>query len=186
MKCYLIRHGKDDDSVRGGWSRTSLTAEGVAQAERLAAKLSSADYESIRMIYTSDLVRARQTADILSAVLRIPVCEMPAFREVNNGELAGMSNTVATESYPGLYWNTLEWDQPYPCGESPHEFFNRIHDAWHSFKEEIQKLDYDVIHVTHGGVIQVIQCIESNIPFSNKEKLPSIGYAEILTVDISS
>ena len=186
MTCYLIRHGRDDSSLRGGWSSSPLTDAGVDQIQRLAAQIASDPMADIDMIFTSDLVRARQTADILSAALHVPVREMPAFREVDNGELAGMSNAVATEQYPGLYWNTLEWDQSYPGGESPHEFFNRINHAWHSFKEDIRKLDHNVILITHGGVIRVIQCIESRISFSNKDHFPSIGHAEILAIDISS
>lgn len=29
MICYLVRHGKDDDSVRGGWSKSPLSDEGI-------------------------------------------------------------------------------------------------------------------------------------------------------------
>ena len=32
MTCYLVRHGKDDDTVRGGWSEQPLSDEGKAQA----------------------------------------------------------------------------------------------------------------------------------------------------------
>ena len=37
MVCYLVRHGKDDDTVRGGWSQQPLTAEGKIQADRMAS-----------------------------------------------------------------------------------------------------------------------------------------------------
>ena len=67
MICYLVRHGKDDETVRGGWSDSPLTAEGVQQAERLAAELLAAGGLSIGVIYSSDLPRARQTAAILAA-----------------------------------------------------------------------------------------------------------------------
>ena len=167
MICHLIRHGKDDDSVRGGWSASPLTDTGVAQVERLAAQIASDSTADIGMIFTSD-----------------PVREMPAFREANNGELAGMSNTVAAEQYPGLYWNMLEWDQPYPGGESPHDFFDRIQNAWYVFRTDIRQLDCDVILVTHGGVIQVIHCIENGIPYSNKEKPYPIGHVEMLDIEM--
>lgn len=186
MTCYLVRHGKDDDSVRGGWSSSPLTDVGFAQVNHLAAKISSICKTKIGMIYTSDLLRAKQTADIISAALQVPVEEIPAFREVNNGELAGMDNFLASERYPNLYWNTLQWDQHYPGGESPHEFYDRIHDAWYMFKEKYQSANYDVILVTHGGVIQVIQCIENGIPYSNKQNPYPIGNAEMIGIEINN
>ena len=36
MICYLARHGKDDDTVRGGWNQQSLTVEGKSQVNELA------------------------------------------------------------------------------------------------------------------------------------------------------
>ena len=39
MICYIVRHGKDDETVRGGWSRHSLVPEGVAQVRTLGAEI---------------------------------------------------------------------------------------------------------------------------------------------------
>ncbi len=184
MICYLVRHGKDDDSVRGGWSSAPLSDEGVTQVEQLAAKIVAAGKLNIGMIYSSDLLRARQTADLLSAALAIPVREMPEFRETNNGVLAGVDNLVASRDYPGLYWGALEWEQPYPDGESPCQFYNRISDAWNNFKRDIQGMYYNVILVTHGGVINVIACIENGIVYSNKETPFPIGNAEMIDIEL--
>lgn len=184
MMCYLIRHGKDDDSVRGGWSNSPLTSEGRMQVNNLAVKLTSRDDLNIGMIYTSDLLRAIQTADILSVALSAPVTELPEFRESNNGILAGMDNVLAAERYPGLYWSNLSWEQAYPGGESPCKFHERISNAWYAFKKTIQGLDYNVILVTHGGVINVIQCIENGITYSNKSNPFPMGNAEMIGVRV--
>lgn len=184
MKCYLIRHGKDDTSVRGGWNNFPLTSEGIAQVEQLASRLLPADKMNIDVIYSSDLLRARQTADILSDVLSAPVIELPDFREANNGILAGMANHEASEQFPGLYWNTLDWDQPYPGGESPCQFYNRIAAAWRNLKTELGGTDHNAALVTHGGVLNVIQCIENGITYSNKANPFPVGYAELIVVEI--
>lgn len=184
MICYLIRHGKDDDSVRGGWSDAPLTSEGITQVNQLAAKLLTADNMNVGAIYSSDLPRAKQTADILSNALNAPVIEKPEFRETNNGVLAGMDNLVAAERYPGLYWSALEWEQCYPDGESPCRFYNRILNAWNAFKREIQKADQNVILVTHGGVIHVIRCIENAIAYSNKTNPYPVDYAQMVAIEI--
>ncbi len=184
MICYLVRHGKDDDSVRGGWSNSPLTAEGAIQVERLAAELLLANNMDIGTIYSSDLPRAKQTAEILASVLSVPIIEMSEFRETNNGVLAGMNNQIAERHYPGLYWSALDWEQPYPGGESPRQFYNRIADAWRNFKYMVQRLDHNVILVTHGGVIHIIQCIERGIAYSNKTNPFPVSYAEMIGVEI--
>lgn len=158
MICYFVRHGKDDESVRGGWSQSSLTVEGFAQAEKLAQHIHGQNWE-IRNVFSSDLPRAMQTAYPVAAKLHLPIIPMPDFREVNNGDLSGMENEMAAQLYPGLYWNTLEWDQKYPGGESPHEFYKRIYKAWDSFQKKVIERSENVLLVTHGGVINVILSI---------------------------
>ena len=184
MICYLIRHGKDDTSVRGGWSNSPLSSEGIAQAEQLASTILQADKQDIAAIYTSDLPRARQTAEILSSALSVPVIELPEFREADNGVLAGMDNQAALEQFPGLYWNALEWEQPYPGGESPCQFFSRIAAAWHNLKAKLRNMNHNAALVTHGGVLNVIRCIESGVQYSNKTNPFPAGYAEQIGIEI--
>jgi len=184
MICYLIRHGKDDDSLRGGWSDSPLTSEGIKQVECLASQIRSAEELAIGTIYSSDLPRALQTAEILSSVLSLPVVALPEFRETNNGVLAGMHNQTAAARYPGLYWSALGWEEPYPGGESPCQFYNRISEAWRNFKNALQGADHDVILVTHGGVINVIQCIEHEIIYSNKANPFPVDHAEMVGISI--
>lgn len=184
MICYLIRHGKDDDSVRGGWSKTPLTAEGIEQVNGLAHLLVSSQ-TSISQIFTSDLPRAKQTAEILSDHLHVPVIEMPAFRETNNGILAGIKNDLANILYPGLYYSSLAWDEAYPGGESPHMFFTRIFYGWNDLKEKLKRdRAGDVALVTHAGVINVILCIEARIQYTNQEIHFPIKNAQMIKVEI--
>ena len=184
MICYLIRHGKDDDSVRGGWSQSPLTDEGILQTKRLSEKILSDDQINIGKIYTSDLPRARQTTEVLSEALSIPFTEAPEFRETDNGVLAGMDNMIAEKQFPGLYWSMLDWDEPYPGGESPHQFYDRIAEAWCHFKKEAIQHNQNVALVTHGGVIKVILCVENGISYSNKISIFPVGYAEMIYMPI--
>lgn len=177
MICYLVRHGKDDSTVRGGWNRHPLTEEGSAQAAALADFLGSHDF-GIRHIYSSDLRRAMQTAAPVAERLDLPVIPMPAFREVNNGDLAGLKNELASRLYPGLYWNTLDWDQRYPGGESPRDFYERIRSAWKLFQKEIADRGENVLLVTHGGVINVILTLVNGEAYSNKTPPRKIRNAE--------
>ena len=71
MTVYLIRHGMDDDTVRGGWSGHGLTPAGAAQARALAEEIAAARIQPA-CIYSSDLPRAAETAEILSRHLGCP------------------------------------------------------------------------------------------------------------------
>lgn len=175
-KIYLVRHGADDETIRGGWSNHSLTAEGFAQAESLAAFV---EWNlPVRYLYSSDLRRAVQTAEPVSECLGIPIRMAPEFRETNNGELAGMKHEIAAERYPGLYWSTLEWEQKYPGGESPKDFYERVKAGW----EKFQKQDGDVMLVTHGGVINVILDIVTGQSYSNRKHHWKIKNTQIITL----
>lgn len=184
MICYLIRHGKDDDTIRGGWSSAPLTEQGVAQVEALAKRMAFAQDMKIAHVFSSDLLRARQTAEIISREIALPVTYLPQFREVNNGVLAGMENTEALVKFPGLFWNTLEWEETYPEGESPRAFFERISKAWYEFTGKIQGMDGNVVLVTHGGVINVILHIVNGLEYSNKTKSFPVKNAEPIAVEL--
>lgn len=181
MICWLCRHGKDDDTLRGGWSRQPLTAEGVLQAAALADRVAEQNLP-IRHIYSSDLPRALQTAQPVAALLGLPITPLPEFREVNNGALAGMKNELAAQLYPGLYWNTLGWEEEYPQGESPHAFYERIAQAWAAFQQTILAQSKDVLLVTHSGVLHVILSLINGEAYSNRTPHQRIPYAGLIAL----
>ena len=179
MTVYLFRHGADDSSKRGGWSNHPLTEEGVLQSEALAHKFIQNQCDA-KIVCSSDLLRAKQTAEILAHQMHLEIEYTPDFREVNNGDLAGMDNDTANKLYPGFYWRTLEWEQRYPNGESPKDFYNRIKAAW----EKLIKIDYEsIILVTHGGVINVILHLVNGTEYSNKTNPYRIAVADYKTID---
>ncbi len=175
---YLMRHGADSPERFGGWSSYGLTEKGKEQVNKAKIDLKN---KGIVEIYSSDLTRARETAEIVGEHLCLPVELRPEFRETNNGHLAGMLKTEAAKKYPGKYFNTLGWDEPWPGGESPKMFFERIRKAWTGFKAEIGLKE--VLLITHAGVINVILCLENNVVFTNKKLAYRIGEAEIIAVD---
>lgn len=112
MKIFFVRHGKDDENYRGGWSNLGIVPEGVEQAKKLGMYLQKTEEEyDIKKIISSDLARAKETAEILAEALCLPVMTDERLREADNGELAGMPNVNALEKYPGLFWNTLKPDE---------------------------------------------------------------------------
>ncbi len=172
MKVLFIRHGKDDDRYRGGWSNLDLTPEGTEQAKLLAEYLKENNREyRIRQIISSDLPRAMSTARFISAELDLPVQQEFQLREMNNGDLAGMPNEEALERYPGLFFRTLEMNEPYPNGESPDDFFMRIKKWFDGLTAKYKNTDENIIVVTHGGVINIIYYLVNGLEWSNKSRV---------------
>ena len=175
---YLMRHGADPSDRYGGWSPYGLTERGRGQVNDAKIKLYG---KGITKIYASDLTRAKETAEIVANYLSLEITYLPQFRESNNGLLAGMLKTEAAVKYPGLYWSTLDWTEAWPEGESPEQFFNRIKNAWCELKKQVGK--DDVLLVSHGGVMNVILCLENGITYTNKKTHFQIDEAEIVMVD---
>lgn len=182
---FLARHGNESGGFRGGWSSHGLDALGMRQAEALAEYLfENQSVHNIQKIYSSDLTRAMQTAKAVADRLGLPVIEKSGFREVNNGVLAGMVNEEADRLYPGLYWKGLGWEEKYPKGESPKDFYSRISSEWRAFLEEVKSEDKNVLLITHGGVIQIILSILKGERYSNGKSFGSVSCCDIIKIEM--
>jgi len=103
-KLYLIRHGQSAGNAEGrfgGHSPTPLSELGFKQAEITAKALSK---EKIQAIYSSDLLRAVQTAEPLAKLLDLPIIQLPSFRERHVGVLEGLTFDESKEKYPKDYY----------------------------------------------------------------------------------
>lgn len=103
-KLYLIRHGQSDGNAEGrfgGHGPTPLSELGKKQAEATAKLLKK---EGVNAIYSSDLLRAMQTAEPLSQLTGIPVISTSAFRERNVGVLEGLTFDESKQTFPKDYY----------------------------------------------------------------------------------
>lgn len=180
MNLLFVRHGKDSDQHRGGWSQLDLLPEGKREAKMLADYLvqHKEDYHFTKMI-TSDLKGAETTATILAEVLQLPLEKESSLRETNNGDLAGMLNSEADQKFPRLYFRSLAMDKHYPNGESPREFYQRIKTWFQRFLQENDDSDETQIVVTHGGVINIIYHLVNKIEWTNKSNLFHVKHCSI-------
>lgn len=173
-KLYMARHGEDDQTMLGGWSKNRLTQKGINQAKKLADVVKNID---IDIIISSSLVRARETSDIVSRILGVPVVYDSMINEINNGNLADISIIDFKVLYPGLYFSSLQMSEKYPNGESPIEFYDRIVSFFDkSLKEYKNK---NVLLITHGGVIGIIKSLVYNYKWTNKQRY-NIDYSVLM------
>ena len=103
-KLYLVRHGQSAGNAEGrfgGHGPTPLSELGQEQARLTAQSLAR---EKIDAIYTSDLLRAVQTAQPLSEALDLPIVQTPAFRERHVGVLEGLTFDESKQAFPKDYY----------------------------------------------------------------------------------
>jgi len=176
VELHLVRHGQDDPEKVGGWSDNHLTKTGKEEIERLWAEVD----DSYDLFVSSDLVRAKESAEILNRKWNMDIHYSESFREVNNGTLRNMSKRVFRDRYPGLCFSALKMDEKYPQGEAPRELFDRVEKAFLSLLRTNK--GKKILLVTHGGVITVILCLLNGYPYSNKLKIvPPTGTLMKLT-----
>lgn len=155
MRLFLIRHGTQISTLCN--DNTSLSKQGKEEARLLGKRLAS---YSIDAVYSSDLLRAMETADIIieqimhrtKLVLEKQVHQ--GLRESDCGSLTGMSNDVIAKEYKefmeGRFFVEEDWS--YPQGESGQEVYDRVYKV---VKEIIQRADiHNVVLVTHGMAIR--------------------------------
>lgn len=103
-KLYLVRHGQSDGNAEGrfgGHGPTPLSDLGRHQAEITGKVLAK---EGITAIYSSDLLRAVQTAEPLSNLVNAPIVKTAAFRERNVGVLEGLTFDESKQTFPRDYY----------------------------------------------------------------------------------
>ncbi len=103
-RLYLIRHGQSAGNAEGrfgGHGTTPLSELGSQQAEKTAKVLAK---EGINVIYSSDLLRAVQTAEPLGKLLDLPINKSEAFRERHVGVLEGLTFDESKQAFPKDYY----------------------------------------------------------------------------------
>jgi broad specificity phosphatase PhoE len=170
FRLYFLRHGESEANVLHEFSnrpgKHPLTEKGRQQAKALADQLRGA---SIRGIYCSPVLRALQTAEILSDELGVTFAIEDALREFDVGVLEGKSDQASWD----LFWQLMdawlkrgEWERRIEGGES----FVDIRDRFVPFVESLVRreslLSGGLALVGHGGTYRcMLPLIFSNIDF---------------------
>jgi broad specificity phosphatase PhoE len=157
-RLLLVRHGQSEYNVAGrfaGFVDIGLTEAGYLQAARLRARLAS---EPIDAVYSSDLQRARRTAEIALEGRSISITTCPELREIHYGDVEGLPFAEMKSRYPELaaQLSTSELGLAFPGGETFTAFVDRVV----TFKERLAKhLTSDtVLIVAHGGPLRALMC----------------------------
>jgi len=133
-RLLLARHGQTRWNLERRWQGqldSPLTSQGVCDAQHIAEQAAK---WPVDVIVCSPLGRARQTATIIAASVRVDVQVLDDLREIDHGRFAGFTAAELDAAHPG--WreqragNLYEWQ--FPDGESYHDADRRARSALNS------------------------------------------------------
>lgn len=156
-KIITIQHTQSihhTNGMVGSWTDWDLTELGKEQAERIGKNLSSELGNERYILYSSDLLRARHTADIVAAHLNVELVIRDALRERNLGSAVGKSVRWLRENME-CRESTVD-DKMFPDAESRRDVWNRLR----PFLNEILHGDEEnIIIVSHGDTLSLLNAL---------------------------
>lgn len=167
-RILLVRHGQSTWNADGRWQGRAdppLSDLGVRQAEVAAETV--AEF-GITRIWASPLVRADQTARILSSRLGLEVENDARLAERDAGDWTGKTRTEIENGWPGFL----------DGGRRPNGFETDdvLHERALAAMEEIGRSAHEpVVVVSHGGLIRVVERALGSEPHS----VPNLGGLDI-------
>lgn len=160
-KLTLIRHGETDWNAKRriqGQLDAPLNEVGRAQAEAIGLRYRD---ETVDVLISSDLSRARQTMEPIANACGLEVLHDSRLRERNLGVLEGLFYEEAQNKMPQVLdvFRSRQIDTPIDGGESLREFAQRVT----AFLTETAETygGKHIVAVTHGGVVD-IACRHAN------------------------
>ena len=167
VQIVLVRHGATDWNLQGrcqGSTDRDLSDAGIRQAEQIAALLSE---ESFHAVYSSNLRRARQTAELISRPHALPVRIEEDLRELDHGELEGLTFNDIKDRYDDFLtrWRSEPADIRVPGGERLADVAER---AWNGLQGILRRHPEAerILAVSHNFPILGIVCRITKTPLN--------------------
>ncbi len=168
-KLLLVRHGETDWNRDGRWqggSDTRLNDLGREQSRALAEQLDG----EIDVLYSSDLARARETAEIVAARLGLEVRLDPRLRERGFGSWEGLTTIEIEERFADAH---RRWLAGEGAGADDAEAFEDFSARVEDFLSDVLRLHpgEDVLVISHGGSIRVIHALAAGVDYVRDHRL---------------
>ncbi len=152
----LVRHGQSEWNAQGRWQGQAdphLSDHGREEARLAVSALR--DFKGL--IFSSPLLRARETAEIISSEIGDgSVLIEPDLREIDVGEFSGLTNDEIEQRLPDA-WRTLREGNlaAFPGGESREHFLGRVRSSLE--RMAAHHPGAEILAVAHGGAIAAVE-----------------------------
>ena len=150
----LARHGESDWNRSKRWQGFAdrpLTDLGRQQAQELADRLDDTELDAV---YSSDLQRARETAEAVARRRGLEVRTTADLREVDVGSWSGLTRAEAEARFPDAYARWLKGSEGWEDGESYDQLRDRVVKAIRHIAAGHE--GGRVLVVAHGGTIRAV------------------------------
>ncbi len=178
MRMYIIRHAESEANVAhvfAGQMDYPLSDKGKQDAILIAQWFTSRF--TLKSIYCSPLLRARQTAQPFRISRSIPFVEDQRLAEQNLGIFQGTTYEDAKKNPLYIKDSMQRWEWQVPSGESYKDMAIRIE----SFFSTLDPNQADCLIVTHGAAMRIMRGVLENTLPIYPERIPSNG--EIWEID---
>jgi len=184
MRLIFVRHGESEANLlhefsNSGWKHP-LTEKGRLQVEILAGRLAN---QAITRIYTSPVMRAVQSAEILSGKLDVPYEETEALREYSVGVWEGSTDPAGWQEYQQVndVWMLRgEYDRRMQGGECFNEVRERFAVWLGELVQEYESTKEVFLLVGHGGLYRIMLpevLVNVSMKFSLDHPFRNTGFA---------
>jgi broad specificity phosphatase PhoE len=170
---HLARHGESDWNAAGRWQGHAdrpLTELGRRQAVELAERLASARLDAV---YSSDLRRARETAEPVAERHGLEVTTLAALREVDVGGWSGLSRPEVEQRFPEAFARWRGGGQGWEDGETYEDMTARVVDA--VLEIAAAHPGGEVLVVAHGGPIRALHAVALGLDISEHRRLQPVA-----------
>lgn len=150
LEIYFVRHGETEWNLKGmlqGKKNSPLTEKGRSQAVKLGEALKDIEFEGI---YTSPVVRASLTAEIIKGDRDQALYTVPELREMSFGDMEGLTKKEFERLHPVQYKNLWEDAVVYDPTAFNGETFAQVD------KRVMEGLEHLVKSHPNGGKILVV------------------------------
>ena len=174
-RIFTVQHTQSEhhtNGMVGSWTDWNLTELGKQQADQIAAKLKQELAGKEAVLYTSDLKRAKQTADSIADQLQIVPVVKTELRERNLGKCCGRSVQWLRENLE-CEEKTID-DRLFSDAESRRDEWNRLK----PFFDQVMAEDSEnIIIVSHGDLLSVFNAMFLGLGVESLNSCEMFGFA---------
>lgn len=176
-----IQHTQSEQHVNkmiGSWADWDLTAAGIAQADNIGKRLAREIDPEEYLLYSSDLTRAKHTAEIIASYSGLTPIYSEKLREFNLGEAIGHSKEWARNNqncsvFPGTVdWAQNIYERPFENAETKSEVWYRVSTF---LNQTLSNTDKNIIIVSHDGTLSILYALWLGLDIEHLNKIALFG-----------
>jgi len=162
---FVVRHGETvtnaEHRINGSLTDKPLNKKGIQQAESLRKKIDISDFDEV---YTSPLIRAKKTAEILNQGHHLIHLD-DRLKEVNYGSWDGVVNRGLMVSHPDAFNIRHFVTASYTKYATDAEEYDHVYSRIQGFMDDMAKKDdKKILVICHGFISIAFFKVATHVP----------------------